>query len=198
MLRGAAMVTVSPDAFLVESKLEAGELSCPSCSGVLCPWGWARERTVGRAWAKRRIRPRRARCRGCGATHVLLPALMLLRRGDWAETIGRALELRDRGWSRRRIARVLGVPRSTVRAWLSRFVEVAERIRVHFTRWAFWLDARRSRIEPSGSPWGDAIVAIRAAAEAAGASSPWGFVSAMTAGRLLSNTSLPFPAPWAP
>lgn len=191
------MVTVSPDASAVESQLETGALSCPSCSGVLGPWGWARERTVGRAWTARRVRPRRSRCRRCRATHVLLPTLMLLRRADWAHTIGRALELRARGWSHRRIARELGLPRSTVRAWLSRLVEMAETIRAHFTRWAMWLDPRRSRIAPSGSTLMDAVTAIATAADAAGSVSPWRFAAAATTGRLLSNTSLPFPAPWS-
>lgn len=190
------MVTVSPDTSVVESQLETGVLSCPSCSGVLGPWGWAQERTVGRAWAARRVRPRRSRCRGCRATHVLLPALMLLRRADWVETIGRALDFRSRGWSHRRIARELGVARSTVRAWLSRFIEGAEVIRAHFTRWAIWLDPRRSRIAPSGSVLADAVGAVRAAAEAAQSTTPWRFAAAATAGRLLSNTSLPFPGPW--
>ena len=35
--------------------------------------------------------PRRSRCRGCGATHVLLPAWCLLRRADAAAVIGAAL-----------------------------------------------------------------------------------------------------------
>lgn len=190
------MVTVNPDVSVVELQLESGELVCPSCSGVLAPWGWARERTVGRAWAARRVRPRRSRCRSCKVTHVLLPALMLLRRADWVETIGRALTARARGWSHRRIVRELGVPRSTLRGWLSRFVELAETIRAHFTRWALWLDAGLSRIEPSGSVLVDAVAVIVAAAQAAGSGSWWRFATAATAGRLLCNTSSPFPAPW--
>ncbi len=190
------MVTVNPDVSVVESQLGSGELSCPSCSGVLAPWGWASERTVGRAWAARRVRPRRSRCRGCKVTHVLLPALMLLRRADWVDTIGRVLGLGGAGWSRRRIARQLGLPRSTVRGWLDRFAVRAERIRTHFTGWALAADARLSRIEPTGSPAGDALAAIVAAAEAARSRSLWRFVAAATGGRLLCNTSSPFPAPW--
>lgn len=190
------MVTVSPDASAVESQLETGALSCPSCSGVLAPWGWARKRKVGRAWAARRVRPRRSRCRTCRATHVLLPALMLLRRGDWAETIGSAIELRARGWSSGRIARALGVPGSTVRAWLSRFLELAETLRAHFTRWALWLDAGRSRIAPSGSVFADAVTAILAAAAGVGSVWPWRFASAATSGLLLTNTSLAARGPW--
>lgn len=128
---------------------------------------------------------------------MLLPALMLARRGDWTATIGRALEFGARGWSRRRIARELGLPRSTVRGWISRLAAVAEKVRAHFTRWALWLAPGLSRIEPTGSASSDAVAAVAVAARAAGSGAPWSFASAATAGRLLSNTSSPFPAPWA-
>lgn len=197
-LLGAAMMTVCPDTSVVESQLMAGELSCPSCSGVLSPWGWARRRRVGRGPAARSVCPRRSRCRACAVTHVLLPWLMVLRRGDWVEVIGRALELRARGWGSSRIASEIGVLRSTVRGWLSRFGEVAERLRAHFTRWALWLDPGLSRIDPQGSLLVDALAAIRVAAQAAGSRSSWRFASAATGGRLLSNTSAPLPGPWMP
>ena len=62
---------------------------------------------------------------------------MLVRRGDWATLIGRALELKHAGLGQRPIAAAVGVPRSTVRGWLSRFAAVADsaqwlhRLRVH-------------------------------------------------------------------
>ena len=65
------MTTVSPDPVRVESELAAGTLSCPSCGGRLAPWGWARQRPVGRGGDRRRVRPRRSICRGCRVTHVL-------------------------------------------------------------------------------------------------------------------------------
>jgi len=89
------------------------------------------------------------------------------------------------------------VARSTVRGWLDRFVELAERLRAHFTNWALWLDVGLARIEPSGTALADAVTAVTVAAEAAGSKSPWRFASAATAGRLLCNTSSPFPAPWS-
>lgn len=129
---------------------------------------------------------------------MLLPALMLLRRADWVETIGGALERWARGWSARRVARLLGVPRSTVRGWLSRFAALAKVLRAHLTCWALWLDPGRSRIAVSGSPVADAVRAVGVAAAAAGAVWPWRFAAAVTGGRLLcNNTRLPFPAPWA-
>ena len=195
------MLTVSPDPGRVESELVGGGLVCPSCrEGVLAPWAWARERTVGRGRRCRRVRPRRSICRGCGVTHVLLPASMLLRRADWVELIGRALELKASGLGQRSIATRVGVSRSTVRGWLSRFGELAVGVRAHLVRWALWLDPGLVRVEPSGSDFGDALAALAAAGGAAadrlGIGCRWQFASAATGGRLLCNTTSPFPGPW--
>lgn len=196
------MLTVNPDPVLVESQLQAGTLSCPSCEGVLSPWGWARPRMIGRGDGRRRVHPRRSCCRVCKGTHVLLPAVMLLRRCDWVEVIGQALALRAAGWAQRPIAARVGVARSTLRGWLSRFVRAAGRVRAHFTVWALWLDPGLVRLEPSASTFADAVAAVAAAAEAArrglGVTSGWQFASMATTGRLLApcNTTAPFPAPW--
>lgn len=96
---------------------------------------------------------------------------MLLRRADWVELIWRALRSAAAGAHAARIARRLGVARSTVRGWLSRFAAAGERVRVHFTGWALWKDPGLSVIEPAGTPMGDAVVAVVAAAHAAGAAS---------------------------
>lgn len=125
---------------------------------------------------------------------------MLARRGDWVALIGRALELKAAGLGQRPIAAAVGVCRSTVRGWLSRFVDVAERVRAHLSRWAIWLDPGLVRIEPSGSGFGDAVAAVAAAGGAAvarlGIGCWWTFASAATGGRLLCNTTSPFPGPW--
>lgn len=131
---------------------------------------------------------------------MLLPATMLGRRGDWVELIGRALELKAAGLGQRPIAAAVGVPRSTVRGWLARFAAVAEQARAHLVRWALWLDVGLVRLEPSGSSFADAVAAVAAAGGAAasrlGIESRWMFASAATGGRLLCNTTSPFPAPW--
>lgn len=193
------MVTVSADPVVVESQLAAGGLSC-ACEGVLAPWGHARERTViggdRFAW----VRPRRGRCRACQVTHVLLPTTVLLRRGYGVDVIGRVVELFTLGVGARGIAAATGIARSTVRGWLDRLRRRAGLLARHFTAWLLWLAPSASRVEPTGGPVADAITAVIAAGEAAvdvlAVASVWQFASAATGGRLLCNTSSPFPVPW--
>jgi hypothetical protein len=118
-------MTVSGDPAVVEAQIVEGRLGCPcrGCAGVLCPWGWARERVVetgvaGRGLGVARFAPRRGRCPVCGKTQVLLPVLFLSRRADSAGVIGRAVELGGAGCGHRKIAGVLGRPATTVRGWL--------------------------------------------------------------------------------
>src|SRR5258708_30558551 len=92
------MLTVEASPVSVERRLAAGDLSCPCCGGVLARWGWARERAVrGLGPRLTRIRPRRARCRGCRVTHVLLAGTALCRRAGAAAVIGAALAAGARG-----------------------------------------------------------------------------------------------------
>jgi hypothetical protein len=194
------MLTVDPCPRVVESQLTSGGLACPGCAEVVAPWGWARPRVIGRGDRRWRVRPRRGRCRACRVTHVLLPAVLLLRRCELIALIGRALALRAAGCGQRRVAAAVDVPRSTMRGWLSRFAVGAERLRAHFMRWALWLDAAAVRMVPQGSMTADAVAAVSLAAAAArrrlGVDDVWQFAAAATGGRLLCNTSSPFPAPW--
>ena len=100
------MLTVNGDRDEVERQLAGGELACPSCGGVLGGWGNGRLRRVRAAEGPDAVRlvPRRSRCRGCRATHVLLPAWCLLRRADAAAVIGAALEAAAAGDGHRKIA----------------------------------------------------------------------------------------------
>ena len=93
-------MTVGVDAAAVEGALRSGALACPSrgCGVGLRPWGWARRRWVrglkglsGRDGRDGGLRPRRGRCPRCGATQVLLPASVLLRRAAAVAVIGAAL-----------------------------------------------------------------------------------------------------------
>ena len=64
------------DADAAAADLASGALACPSCgTGRLRAWGYGRERIIrALGGERRRLRPRRGRCRSCGATRILLPA----------------------------------------------------------------------------------------------------------------------------
>ncbi len=125
------MVTVEVDPVRVESRLAAGGIGCPTCrDGVLGGWGYARARQV--EGLSDPIRPRRARCRSCAVTHVLLPVSVLLRRAYAAERIWAVLTARAEGAGHRRIGVILGIPATTVRSWLRRAAQRLEAIRSWF------------------------------------------------------------------
>jgi hypothetical protein len=188
------VLTVGKDAADVEELLSSGRLGCPGCGGRLRGWGHARRRVVRDAGAGRwQLRPRRARCAECGATHVLLPVSVLVRRADAAGVIGVALAGAAAGLGHRRVAERAGRPAATVRGWLRRFTARAQALRAAFTGVLCALDPDPLLPSPAGSPAADAVAAIVAAAAAAGrrwgggvlALSPWELAAAVTGGRLL-------------
>jgi hypothetical protein len=193
------MLIVGVEQARVEAELVGGGLSCPSCWGVLGPWGYAGERVLrcrgGDLW----LRPRRARCRGCLGTHVLLPDAALLRRRDGVAVIGAAIEASVAGEGYRRIASRLGVFADTVRGWLRRFGERAGVIRAHFTRCAVVLDPELGAVLPAGSGVADALEAIAVAVRAwvlrFGPGDPWRIASVLSGGLLLATRAPAYP--WA-
>ena len=192
------MKIVGTDELEVDRALVAGELGCPGCGGRLRPWGSARWRVLRRRGGEVRRRPRRTRCAGCAATHVLISTDTLLRRRDEAEVIGAALSAKATGVGHRRAASMVGLPVSTVRGWLRRFAANAEQIRVWFTVLAHDLDPLLAPLAPTGTAVGDAVDAVAVAARAAALRlapmPPWSFASTASRGRLLSNTGWPWAA----
>jgi transposase-like protein len=185
------MLIVCAELSVVEAELVGGGLVCPSCRESLGPWGHARERVLRCRSGDQRLRPRRARCRGCRGTHVLLPQIALLRRQDEVLVIGAAIVASVVGWGYRRIARRLGVPADTVRGWLRRFRERAELLRVLFTRCAGVLDPELGPVMPAGTGVADAVEAIAIAGRAwalrFGAAEPWQVASRLSGGLLLAT-----------
>jgi hypothetical protein len=205
------VLTVNGDGAVVERQLAGGELACPSCGCVLGGWGNARPRRVRVLdGTGRELVPRRSRCRGCGATHVLLPVWCLSRRADAGEVIGQALEAKAAGSGHRKIAERLGRPSSTVRGWLRAFTRRAEQVRQVFTTLAASLVTDPPLPAPAGSPAADAVAAVAASAAAAaavpgvGTVARWQLAAAVTCGLLLApawpprvaNTSWLWAAPW--
>jgi hypothetical protein len=187
------LLTVGNNTAGVEELLGSGLLSCPGCGGRLGGWGHAVRRrvfTAGRFPVA--VRPRRARCAACGATHVLLPAWLLSRRCDGTAVIGDMLARAARGQGFRSIAAASGVPEDTVRDRLRRFRSLAGRVREHFTRLAGALAVDPVPLDPAGSVLADAVVAVAAAGAAAAGRWPaltvsgWELASVVTMGSLLS------------
>jgi hypothetical protein len=193
------VLIVGSDPERVESDLRSGSVACPLCEGRLGGWGFARWRTLRDSAEGVWLRPRRARCRLCRSTHVLLPDVGLLRRVDTVGVIGAALKAAADGWGHRRVAERVGRPASTVRDWLRRFRAVAARVAAHFMVWATSFDPMLGPVVPAGSPVADAVEAIGVAARAAslrrGPRPAWSWVSVLTVGRLLGNTNSPWLAP---
>jgi transposase-like protein len=184
------MLMVDTDPVVVERSLLTGGLCCPSCGGVLRPWGHARWRVSRREQGTVRHRPRRAGCTSCGKTHVLLPAAWLSRRGDAVSVIGAALLAKATGLGHRRIAAVLGCPASTVRGWLRRFGARAEDVRVLFTQLLHSLDPMAGPLLPRDSVFADALEALGRAGAAGvrrlSPRPPWEFASWASGGLLLA------------
>jgi hypothetical protein len=190
------MLIVCAEQVRVEAELVGGLLGCPSCRAVLGPWGHARERVLRCRGGDRLLRPRRARCRGCAGTQVLLPDLALSRRQDEVSVIGEAIEAKVvAGEGFRPIAARLGAYPETVRGWLRRFVERAEQIRAYFTRCAVVLDPELGAVMPAGGGVADALEAIAITARAwvlrFGPAEPWQIASRLSGGLLLGNTNRP-------
>ena len=161
------IVVASPEQ--AEVLLRAGQLDCPHCSCTLRAHGHGRTRTVrGLGNEQVMVRPRRARCQGCQATHVLLPASLVLRRADTAEVIGTALAVKARGGGYRTIAAQLGRPVSTVRRWLRRAHQPHTRwLREHGVQHAYRADPDILNTRLAWpTPLGDALNLLAGAAVA--------------------------------
>jgi hypothetical protein len=167
----------------VEWALRSGNVRCPGCQGPLRPWGRARPRPIRLgASGDRLVRPRRARCAACRATHVLLPDWMVARRAYSAAVIWAVLAARARGLGYRQIAHSNGLPETTVRDWLR--------------------DLRRSPshvFSPPAAPRHTARPAATGVAErCARALSGWLLAVHATRGRRPANTSPPPVRPCQP
>lgn len=182
-----------------EQALTTGTLDCPGCAASLRPWGWT-ERRVRNAGDGQisLVRVRRARCRPCGISHVLLPACWLPRRLDEVDLIGSALLGAASGEGHRTLASRLNRPAGTVRGWLRRGRERAGWLHAELANAAEQVpDHRLGLTVPPATPLGPAI-------EAAGLVSaayrrylgpdllpPWQLVSRLTDGRLLAGATAP-------
>jgi transposase-like protein len=181
------------DTVATRQALARRRLPCPDCGQPLRPWGRARERTVREpGGAVAAVRPDRARCTGCGVTHVVLDAGLLPRRAYTAALIGQALVAAAPGRGHRLIARDLAVPHGTVRGWSRRARRSAGQLRITGIRAVAALDPDALPARARTDELGDALDALGAAAMAMGDrfrlqdTSPWARITVLTRGRLLA------------
>jgi Helix-turn-helix domain len=133
----------------------------------------------------------------CERTYGLLPGFLLGRRLDVVDAVGCALGMAADGRGYRPVAAALGVPCSTVRAWVRRLRARADALRGWFVGLAVELSEPPARPPPEGSVLG---LLVRAIADAFLASrlrlgpgavrgGVWAFCSAATSGGVLADTS---------
>lgn len=167
---GCPTVLLCFDVNATETKLVSGELACPSprCDGRLRPWGRARDRIIRLGGHRvERHTPRRARCRSCRRTHVLVSARTFPRRPDPVETVASALVAAASGLGHRRVAAQIGRPASTVRDWLRRARANSEAVRAAATAATYALDPMADPFVPAGSQLADMLEAVGRAVSAA-------------------------------
>jgi len=132
---------------------------------------------------------------------VLVPGVMLPRRADAVEVVGEALAASAAGHGYRPIAARLGRPAATVRGWVRRFTARAQMTVQHAMRCLIRFDLGVVRIEPdpAATPIQAALAVLGAAVKAVErrlgvtARSRWQLAAALCSGRLLANTSCPYP-----
>jgi transposase-like protein len=170
---------------------------CPSCSSPVVFWSgyWRHVRWQER---ERKIFVPRVRCRACGVSHALLPAFVLARRLDAADTAGAVIgQVAGGGCGVRVAAAAAGVPHTTARGWVRRFAARAGELAVSFSALAVELGGEVVR--PLPDRLRSAVVAVGAAFTAAAGLPGWAvlgrwrFACAVTGGSLLAaNASSPF------
>jgi len=190
-------VIIVRDEELAQQALTAGTLACPhaGCEGMVYRDGHARTRRVRTRAGERELRPQRVACRRCGRVNVVLPAWCVPGHSDDAETIGAALLAAARGHGHRRIAARLHRPATTVRGWLRavRGQAQALRGRAHVREYQLETDPHFRPLLPAGTPLGDALTSLAAAALAARRfigvdryhTSVWEYIVLISGGRLL-------------
>jgi hypothetical protein len=122
---------------------------------------------------------------------VLLPASVLLRRADAVDVIGAGLLAAARGWGHRRVAEEVGRPVSTVRGWLARLAQVADRVLAVCGAVAAGFGVEFVPPAPAAEPVAVVVEMLGALGRAAGlrlggSRSPWRLAALVTGGRLLS------------
>lgn len=175
-----------------QAELAAARLRCPGCTGPLRPWGFARARSLrSSCGATTSLRPRRARCSGCAATHVLLPASAPARHAHTIDLIGLALLASANGSSPQTISAELAVPADTIRGWIRRATGRAHWLYTQGIQAAHRFDPMLPASVPGRSALADALEALASAASPVvrllgPVGTPWQIIAMIAGGQLLA------------
>ena len=154
--------------------------------------------------AQARVRPRRARCRSCQVTVVLLPAWCAPRRAHAIEVIGTAAAAAAADYGPQSIGAQLGVPASTVRGWLDRLRGRADALRRYAIGELSGFDSVTALPAEPGPPLGEALDAVAAATRAAqrrigyGPDMTWASANTRGARGVASTHFVPFSSSCSP
>jgi hypothetical protein len=173
---------------------------CPTCQRWLVRWGgywrWLRAPLlVERIWI------RRGRCSTCRRSHALLPDLVLARRLDVVDVIGRGLatSLTSR-LGLRPISEQLAVPHTTLRSWLERFRARSPMLLAQCSALAVALDGSAVNVSAGAARERIALDVLSVVWQRAVArfgeriGSPWSFWSRISGGQALGTHTT---SPWA-
>jgi hypothetical protein len=165
----------------------------PTCAGCHEPMAYdgSYPRRVREAGVAHRIFVRRARCRRCGVSDVLLPDFLLRNRLDSALSIGAAVIAHaGHRLEERAAALYLDVPERTVRSWRQRFAEKADELTKRFSALCVEWGGLVPRYPPAPVP--RALVMIGAVEQEARRFTgerppPWRLANIVVGGQLLSS-----------
>ena len=182
------MIMVDPNSAVVDAEIARGRFKCPYDNARMILWGRGRRRVVGGVGY---LCPRRMRCTISLATHVLLPRVLLLRRADRVDRIGRQLELAATGMGYRKVAQASRASPDTVRRRIVRCCDNTSAVAAAVTRIVAQVDPMAPHGFGSGviavvDAAGKLASALRRARGIAFKAAPWRAMSQATGGRMLS------------
>lgn len=168
---------------------------CPTCGGKdIIFWSGYFRYVVLNGGTSEKLFIRRVYCKSCNKTHSLLPWFILVKRAYLASLIGDVLTAKIiKGRSTRSIARELRLPRQTISGWIKRFESQVENIYNHCL---FLIRTVSDRPPPTLDKRSGAIIVLRQVFSLTRFFKEqnhfWAYVSLLTRGRFLTNTTSPF------
>lgn len=168
---------------------------CPTCGGKdIIFWSGYFRYVVLTGGTSEKLFIRRVFCKSCHKTHSLLPWFILVKRPYLASLIGDALTSKIiKGRSTRSIARDLSLPRRTISGWIKRFDLQVVNLYNHML---YLIRSAKNHPPPAEDKATAAITGLfqlfRQTQFCNTHDHFWSYVSLLTDGGFLTNTTCPF------